>query len=264
MNATDSLPAWSRRRWVLCILLIIAAQVGFICWFSERRVVLPHIQVPQPSVRLIFDRSGPRAGLAPTVSDPTLFALVNAQSFSRSAWLTVNPFPYRMTNQAAPSHPLDFSTEELVDDFAEFVQTNLMSSDRIDKGLLPVLARPNLAHLVVVNTTVLRPAGGLTGQPWVSDQPLPQQPEPILTNSIVRVVVNSAGAPISAALLSSSGSVKADQDALRFARTVRFPNTSGASTVELTNRVQFTSGILIFQWRQTRWIEPSTAMTAKR
>lgn len=264
MNTTDPALIWSRRQWVFWIVFLIAAQVGLVFWLGGNQTTNVIPAIAQPGVRVL-----PHAAESLDLSqvserpDPTLFALVNQRGFSGPAWLNVRPFPYQLTNSLSFSSPLGLGTEELVDDFAEFLQTNLLSGDRIGDGLSPSVAQPVLAIPVVVNATILRVEGGLRTTPWTSEQPLPHPAEPILTNTptVVRVLVNGAGMPVSAALLSGSGTATADRDALTFAKSMRFTTTTPGATAEWTNGIQV--AYLVFQWHGVRWNEPAGATTAQ-
>jgi hypothetical protein len=166
-----------------------------------------------------------------------------------------------MTNQPGSPEPLSIATEELVDEFAEFVQTNLLSEDGFGGGLPPVLSRPSLSTPTVVSATVLKVEGGLRSVPWKSSVPLPGRSEPILSESptVVRVLVTAAGLPVSAVLISTCGVAEADRKALDFAKTMRFVPGGRASAGKGTNEVQLASGYLTFQWHGVEWIEPGAA-----
>ena len=75
-----------------------------------------------------------------------------------------------------------------------------------------------------------------------------ENPE-ILSNSVVRIVVEAEGRPASVALLSGSGSKAADQQALELANAARFEplnrNPAGTSPSPVAS---LTWGRMIFQW----------------
>lgn len=262
MTPPDSVPRWSRRQWVLCVLLFSVAQLGFAFWASENRLAEQRPALPQARVTLVPALPGlAKADDAAAFSDPTVLALAHPRSFSRSAWLAIRPFPYRMTNEPRSPQPLSIATEELVDEFAEFVQTNLLSEDGFGAGMPPALSQPRLSTPTVASGTVLKVEGGLRSAPWKSSAPLPQRREPILSESptVVRILVNAAGLPVSAALISTCGVAEADRNALDFAKTMRFAKPVSAPAGKATNPVQLASGYLTFRWHGVRWIEPGAA-----
>jgi hypothetical protein len=79
------------------------------------------------------------------------------------------------------------------------------------------------------------------------DLPSIVHPE-ILSNSVVRVLVNRLGFTFSPALLSTSGSAKADTLALDLAKAVRFHTTPKHQAGNPVDDWTLTSGHLIFQW----------------
>jgi hypothetical protein len=92
----------------------------------------------------------------------------------------------------------------------------------------------------------LRVIGNLAGRP-VRNAPasLPLQPVPegvVLTNTVVQVLVEPRGQVVSAVLIPPGSGVKAtDQNALQFARNLRFQAVDPAATA--------TVGRLIFEWQ---------------
>lgn len=264
MSAPDFVPRWTRRQWVLGVALLTVFQLGLVFWTSENR--FPEHHAPPPRTKAMLASSLLGSGdsdPAPEHSDPTLFALAHPRGFSRAAWLALRPFPYYMTNPPGFPEPLSIATEELVDEFAEFVQTNIFEDHGLGGGLPPVLSQPSLSTPVVVNASVLHIAGELRARPWVSSRPLPQRSEPILTNTptVVRVLVNAAGLPVSAALIATCGVAEADRDALDFSRSMRFAR-SGRISGGWTNQLQLASGHLTFRWHGIQWLEPG-ATTAQ-
>jgi TonB family protein len=236
-------------------------QLALVSWLSgghSGEAVRPraetHVRLAWPS------EPEPPAAQGPEKDDPTLFALVSAQGFSRSAWLSLPRFEDPMTNPPEPLHWLSLASEELADDFTEFVQTNLVGEDLIASTPAPTLANPALPTPVVVADTIVRVESGLAGRALLPNLRLPRETEPILTNSVVSVLVDPSGRTMSAALLSTSGVAQADQDALNFAKAARFaPSTEGGSSIS-----GFAFGTLVFQWAGVRWAEPVTVTVAAK
>ena len=79
---------------------------------------------------------------------------------------------------------------------------------------------------------------------------LPSWPSPdILTNSVVQLLVDARGLPLSASLLSRSGSKNADQFALDQANAARFASVVQTGPNRSTNVMDgVTLGEVVFEW----------------
>ena len=252
----NDLIGWTPRRWFLFIALALVGQMGLVYWLSDYKVVAPRRSRAATRVRIASPET---LEAQPTgvwsLEDPTLLALVTSRGFSRSAWLTIPRFAYSMSNSLAPPLWLRRPAEELVDDFNEFLQTNLLFDRTLSGRLPPAVSEVRSPVPVVMKGTKLRIEGGLAGWRLVSPD-LPRESEPILTNTVIRVFVDSAGITRSAALLSTKGVEAADQDALNFAKHARFsPDGQGVASSSSTNAIGLVSGTLVFQWFQVNWSE---------
>jgi len=252
MSAISDAGNWTVRGWVLWVFLGVLAQVALVFWFSDYRIQVPRRVPARTRVHLLPDDAPARPSGDDTASwkDPTLFALASLQGFSGRAWLTIPTFEYELTNPPAPPQWLTPPVEELADDFNEFVQTNLVPGDATQDRLSPDLMQVHLPGRVVAASTVLRVAGPLGDAQLLPGPPLPKAAATILTNTttVIRVRVDSAGAVLSAALLSSCGIPVTDRDALVFAKSARFARLGSPDSVNGRNAV--ISGDLHFQWSQ--------------
>jgi hypothetical protein len=259
--APESL-GWRPRRWLVFVVLLIAAQLAVVWCLSVRRSPPAPRVSAEAHLRVVGDgnKEGARR---PTFehADPTLFALVSAEGFSGPAWLTIPDFAYTMSNGPAPLQWLAVRPEELADDLTEFVQTNLLSEDVIAGPITPQVAEPAQRVPVLTAATLLKVEGELADRPLLYNPPLPQLSEPVLTNTTVRLLVDGDGRTVSAALLSPSWVAAADQAALRFARGARF--APRRSTVEGDPGKKCDFGTFVFQWARLRWDVPPT-LTAQR
>lgn len=244
-------PRW----WGLILCLTIGLQLGLIFWLSDYQDARPQRRAYRTHLRLVPSPAPLPSGARPELADPTLFALVTADGFSRSAWLTVTPFSYGLTNLPEPMRWLTLDPDDLASDFAEFVQTNLLAEDVVVNELPATITPPVVRTAAVSSGTVLSVEGGLSDWRWHSPLPLPQFPEPILTNSLVRVLTDGKGQTLSAALLGACGVLAADQAALAYSRTLRFSPRSSSHL--LADRPAAESGLLVFRWSQTRWTNQS-------
>jgi hypothetical protein len=252
---------WTPRQWLLGIALALTIQLALVFWLSGNHTGVTARSSAETHVRMAWPRDEePAMAQPPEKDDPTLFALVSAQGFSRSAWLTLRQFKDPMTTPPEPLHWLSLASDELADDFTEFVQTNLVGEDLMASTPAPTLASPALPTPVVVPDTIVRVESGLAGRAMLPNLRLPRETEAILTNSVVGVFVDASGRTVSAALLSTSGVAQADQDALNFAKAARFaPSPQAASS-----QTGFAFGTLVFQWAGVRWAEPGTVTVAAK
>jgi hypothetical protein len=246
MNETrPEVDTWTPHWWLLCILLALTAQLASVYWLSPPSTGLTARASTQTRVRVLgLQESQDMDRHLPDKDDPTLFALVGPNGFSRSAWLTIARFEYQMTNRPEPLLWLSMPAEELADDFAEFVQTNLVTEDVVSSKPTPTLAEVSLPVLVVVPETTVRIESGLAGRTLAGNIPPPREPEPILTNSVVQVLVDRAGRTISAALLSGCGVGQADQDALKYSKAARFT----AADPPAPGQTGTAFATLVFEW----------------
>jgi hypothetical protein len=112
----------------------------------------------------------------------------------------------------------------------------------------------------------LRLAGGLVGRRLLTAFDLPSQPPTahmeMLTNSVVRMMVNAEGLPESLILLSTSGLEAADKLALDLARTARFEPVAryGPPNQPPSNSPpQLTWGVMLFEWHTVALPETNAA-----
>lgn len=250
MNAVlpDS-SAWTRRQWIGAVVLAVLVQAGLILWFSEH--------TPRPVHRL---NARPVVRMAPrvknewlTLTDPTLFAVPHPEGFSGPAWLTVPPHQYRPPGSLdeplwlAPT-PVAFGAA-----FHEFVRTSPLAPFHFT--VRPLAAPTDLGN---VPNPPLR-----TGSEWEVTGDLARRglefipPLPSWTNaeilapSVVQVLIDARGNPISAVLLDPKGSglKAADQRAVDLARAAHFGPDQAALTEHPNDPAAgLGSGRLIFHW----------------
>jgi len=241
---------WSKSRWASAVLVIIAAQIILATRFSSRSVVVPR-QIVESRASLLLDQPAPGTPLAAAlaIQDPTSFALVNPHGFSGEAWLNIPPFEHSLTDWMSPPYWLKPTTDRLGAAFAQFVRSNQVGALTLAEGAAPPAFLLPLVSSRVPTQSTLRVEGDLAHRPLMSSVKLPGfAHHDLLSNSVVRVMVNRSGRVLSHALLASSGSADADQLALDLSRTARFqalpPNNNGS--VRDLSRLAW--GKLIFRW----------------
>jgi hypothetical protein len=208
--------------------------------------VAPRKTAPAPAFRL--SDGSPGDGLA--LEDPTLFVLPHHHSFSGQAWLAIPTREFSPPAWSEPVQYLPLPAEALGAEFARFVQTNPAPPFATIVMLDPELRSPDLvAAEPPSGPSTLRVEGDLARRRLRLAPRLPSWSYPdLLTNSVVQVVVDAPGNPVSAVLLPPGSGLKdADLFALDFARSARFgPEPAAAAG---NHSAGLTFGILVFHWQ---------------
>jgi hypothetical protein len=181
-----------------------------------------------------------------------LFTLPHPQGFSGPVWQGVSRPEFRPFEWSAPTYRLPLAGDRIGALFTRLVETN-------DSGVLQLLAQPeadptlpDLPPLALLNDqSVLQLEDDLAQRRLLTPLQLKSWPNPdLLTNSIVQVVVDAAGRPLSPpTLLSSSGSATADQYALDQAKGARFePVSPNPAETNPNPTAHLSWGKMIFRW----------------
>jgi TonB family protein len=242
---------WTRGRFLAVAGVLFALQAGLILLFGDRS--LPSSPPPAPSTR--FHALGRSVGEQDLlrlffVSDPAAFPLPNAQGFSGRAWLNQLPPAYQSEVQLEPPSWLSLDTARLGTNFpAPPLHLAALSPDLARQQTfrlepLPVFLAPEIVPTQSLFRLEGELEGCLRGRPlqlrsWSSSQ--------LLSNSVVQIAVDPAGAVLAARLDTRSGSAEADAEAVALARALRF-------TPGLAGRTRW--GRAVFQWQTT---EPAAA-----
>jgi len=262
MNSAVAEPRpWSRRRFWSIVGLIFFLQVVLLFWLGDYSPILP-----RPAARrLRFKLAGSASAELLSLRDPTLFALPHPQRAPTPAWLSTPAPEYHPFAWPEPTNYMLLATDQLGSSFNRFVETNNFSSLPPPAKPLAVLTIPQLAAppLSAEHSTVRfewdqahrRLLTPLDLRSWESPD--------ILTNSVVQIVVGADGTPVSATLLSGSGSRAADQQALAQANAMRFePLGHDAPGITPNPAAQLSWGRMIFRWH-TVPPSPTNAPKAK-
>lgn len=234
-------------RWWVVVAAVLVAQVAAIYWLGERQLPPPEPHPPGPSLQ--FARPSLREWIA--LEDPSLFALPRSQSFSGDVWLTphTNKPPAFEWSDVPEWLPLDLPQLGL--SLNRFLATNTFGANLQSIRPQPVLTLPSLVSpFQLVERSRLRLEGDLANRTLLNPVELPSpMAGDLLTNSVVRVIVDADGRPVSATLLSSSGQHATDLQALQQAWQSRFavlPLLPPESGVEGPSPLQ--PGLMIFEW----------------
>jgi len=230
---------WPLSRWLLLILLVLAAHVVLIFVFGTRKPITPRAVTNVPELELA---TGSSEWLL--LNDPTLFALPNSLGFAGPAWIETPHVQFHQQEWTEPPRWLQLPAVELGAVFNQFMETNRFTTFKFDLKPPPRFTVPlvPLEPKFAENST-LRIVGDLVRRPLLTPMKLPSWPyADVIAPSKVQVLVNAAGEVISTVLLqpNNSGEVHdadADERALELARAARFAPASS-----------LTFGKLIFDW----------------
>jgi len=264
MSPSVELPPWPRRRWGWTIALVFAGQVSLIFWLGERGPVRSRPPRPAPTLRLAGGASHELLAL----QDPTLFALPHRRGFSGPAWLEPPVLQNRPPDWSEEARCLPLPVAQLGAGLGQFIPTNSLAPLQ-----MPPLGEPEWALFEPASLPLspeqsrLRVEGGLAGRRLLATLDLPAwQHSDVLTNTIVQVLVNAEGRPVSVTLLPpGSGLTTADDHALAQARTARFePASAGGQEGQPLPPplAHLAWGSLVFEWH-TLPLPPTNAPAAK-
>jgi hypothetical protein len=231
--------SWPLSRWLLLILLVLAAHLALIFIFGARKPIAPMAVTNVPRLVLAV---GSSEWLL--LNDPTLFALPNVEGFAGPAWLEPPHVEFHQPEWTETPRWLQLPAGELGAVFSQFMETNRFATLQLELKPPPRFTVPLVPlEPEFAESSTLRLEGDLARRPLLTPMKLPSWPyADVIASSRVQVLVNAAGEVVSAVLLPSanSGEVRdadADQRALELARAARFAPASG-----------LTLGKLIFNW----------------
>ncbi len=187
-----------------------------------------------------------------TLNDPTLFALPHRQGFSGSAWLKMPRMNFPSFDWSEPTNWLALPVVQLGAVFGRFMETNHFDSWHPPANPEPDLGLPEFFSLTTTaGESKLRLEGGLARRRLLMPPKLSSWPhKDLLTNSVVQVLLDGEGRPISVRLLPpGSGKAEADQQALEVAKAARFDAVNGSGPRRIANPLaNLNWGHMIFEW----------------
>jgi hypothetical protein len=254
--------AWSRRRWLCAVLAVGVAQVLLVYVLGQHNKTVAVRPRMVPAVALA-------AGVeleqvlwsAPILADAALLPLPGVHGFSAEAWLEYEPARHELKDWQEEPHWLGLTDGELGLALNGHVENQWHQPMRIsEKPALPLAGGELLTtNLPLPAESRLEVRGELAGRPLLQSAALPSWSHTTLvTNTVLRLLVDEDGWTFSVALLTSSGLAEADYWALYLANALRFgalpDRAMGGEGVE-TNR--YTEGKLVFHWHTLRMPEES-------
>jgi TonB family protein len=242
------------------VALIFGVQLGLIFWLGSTVPIHPRQAAPAPTLHL----AGQAFAELRALNDPTLFTLPHPQGFSGSVWQRMPRPEFRPFEWSAPTNRLPLAIERLGTVFSQLVETSEFNALQLPAQPEAAPTLPDLPPLAsLAGQSVLQLEDGLAQRHLLAPLQLKSCTNTdILANSVVRVVVDAGGRPVSVTLLSSSDSPAADQYALDQAWAARFEPLSRnpAETVPKPT-AQLSWGRMIFRWH-TVPMPPTSAPAA--
>jgi hypothetical protein len=250
---------WSYRRWAGIIVLISSVQVALIFWLGTRKPTLPRPAAEAFTLHLAAEASAELRALY----DPTLFVLPHSQGFAGPVSEKMTRPIFEPFEWTAPPNRLPLAVERMGDLFTRLVETNQSRVLQLPARPEPEPALPAFTPLSLwKGQSVVELEDGLAERQLLGPLQLKSwSNQDILTNTVVRVVVDAEGRPVSVTLLSSSGWAKADQYAVDQAEAARFKSVSHTPLETASDlKAPLSLGKMTFQWHTTP--EPPSIATA--
>jgi hypothetical protein len=237
---------WTGRRWAFFLAAVFIVQLALVFWLREKTPIRPRTALPVPPLKM----SNPEAAEFYTLPDPALFALPHREGFSGIAWLKAPPLRFQPFDWNEPPRWLALPAETLGASFRQILDTNAswtLLNLAVPEPELNVSA-PSGPPITPARSS-FRISGELRDRKLLQSFELPAWPgADLLTNTVVQVLVNAEGIPVSPAVLVSSGFRPADELAVEKAVNCRFEpvrnfDPNGSPLVGLT------LGEIVFEWQ---------------
>jgi TonB family protein len=223
---------WSRPRWIIFLVLAMAAHLALVFAFGAKKTPPPRAVTNAPQFQLTQGASEITA-----LTDPTLFARPHeAVDFVPALWRRPPPVQTPSFRWTEPPPYLVPAAETLGAAFNSFMQTNWMAMQALN--FKPEAQFDDVASIIEsapAQHSAIRIAGSLSQRRLLNRITLPSMPRnDVLSPSKVQVLVDASGTVLSAVLLESSDWSVADQKALELSRAARFSPGSGTVFGEIT------------------------------
>lgn len=270
---------WSRSRWIFAVAGLMVLQVGlllasmrldpspapprpkieFFGWeVNGWRGAEPAPVAKRPSIdeplHFTFQKALPPGGAADWVelADPMLFAGPHWRGFSAQAWMIQRPWEPPPLRELPPIEFLSLAEARSaapLEPASGQMPMNLAGPHLAPAS--PPLALPDPAPSLARESLLF--VEGFEGRSPQASALSVQSFDDALGRSVVEALVDPDGLVLTARLIESSGSKKADLDAVAYARALRFsgsppPGTDLPPGAEPEAR-RFAPGRLTFQWQ---------------
>lgn len=245
-------PRWGIRHWLYAVGAVLLLQVLLLAYFGQRTPAPAPVRAGfRTAIHFLDDpRAGARLNDLPGAGDPTLLALPSRLSFSGPGWLRGRDLGYQPEPWSESPRWLGLEARDLGRELAGLMATNGVATPTIADRPAPPLLRfePRFPSEPLPAQSRLRAEGAVAARPLRFLPVLPPWPHAdLLSNSVVQVVVDADGYPLSAEPVSGCGLPEADRQAVRLAMAVRFEPRPRAGRDD-TGRGPLDWGRLIFLW----------------
>jgi TonB family protein len=233
----------SRGKLWIGIVFVFGLQLGLILWFGERTPIRPRPAAAASDLRLV----GKGWSEWLEMLDPTIFALPHAEGFSGAGWLIPPTEEIRPFAWSEPPRWLNLSVARLGLSVGQSYGTTTFDP-------VPPPARPEPSLSLAQSSATddfpavssARLEGDLVNRRLLRTLDLPSWPyTDLVSNSVVQLLVDADGVPISVALLERSGLEAADKLALKEARNAAFEPLPRGEDPSVNNLAW---GMIVFQW----------------
>ena len=197
---------WSRRRWVATALGILGLQITAILLLDRQKLRTASATHFGPGVQFAMDAASTKRWIeSPLSLDPTVFGLPHSDGFSGTAWLDAQSMEYQAKEWTEPPRWLEPSPQYFGSFFASFVAEEKPGVLRIADKSIPALNASDvwISSDAIAATTDLQ-AEGAAARRLIRPETnsLPSWPHSdILSNTVVQIVIDAAGIPVSTTLL---------------------------------------------------------------
>jgi len=248
---------WSPRQWMGVTGLIFIIQLAFIVALGDRQPIRPRKPSAAPAIQLIGSTHSEWLAL----TDPTLFALPHDRVFSGQAWLKTAPPPSPPFEWTEAPRWLGLPVQLLGASFAQLVANDSSLKWQLAEIPEPHALLPEVSRAPLLTGSTLRLEGGLSHRRLLSQPYLPSWPPralnptdtEMLANTVLQVLVDAGGRPVSLTLLGASGHVPADELAMSLATVFQFeplPSTDPLSPGQNPGALPGLSwGQVVFEWQ---------------
>jgi len=241
---------WTRQRWLGTVAGVLAVQVAAVALLVQPTPPSPARAAFATRVSLVTSTEPGSRYDRLSLIDPALLALPSLHGFSGSAWLRYPSLEPDPADRALPPEWLGLSSGSLGGELTRYLSTNTITPPLlVDAPLPPVLRYENsFVREPVSPVSRLRVNGELDGRAILSAIDLPSWTHTeIISNTVIRAVVDAAGQTFSAAVLSRSGLPAADAYALSFLEHARFAPRAGNGAGSVRQET-LSWGNFVFYW----------------
>jgi hypothetical protein len=239
----ESFTGWSRNRWLATILFLFILHVVALKLLKIRPAVAMTPTEAKMDVRILRGQSEEELVKSSLRTDPTLFVLANARSFSGVGWLGSGQTSPELPDWIAPSAFLPYTPVPVPiapTDEGRFLLSKL--SDPPFQAPFKAL----MAGEVVGTNSAMSLRGGITNLNLVTVPSLRSFPATALSsNTVVEISADRDGQVVLARLLVKSGIPTADNFGLASAAKLVFEPPSRA----MFKGNELISGTVIFHWK---------------